>query len=222
MKKEKEKEFVLTEDDFLFLERMILDMGYRKVTKYDSRKIFARLGLSPPRPVVGREASYRYTHNGYTAVLHTSYLESEKKWRDTGTDIGWNLIIEGDEEKYFARPFQRKKGFILKFLRYAWISKWKVDHRPLCPACSAYMDIHRKRGTLQYFWACLRKEKHDDKNPVFLSWDFKLPPKALGFVKIRRSYATRYNIKNKKIGKIIIPAAVKRKRWKIDKPENLT
>lgn len=71
---------------------MILNMGYHKVTKYDSKKIFNRLNLSPPRSIVGRETSYRYTHNGYTVKLHTSYLESEKKWRDKGTDIGWNLI----------------------------------------------------------------------------------------------------------------------------------
>jgi hypothetical protein len=214
-------EFILGEEDFLFLERMLLNMGYRKITPSDSRRTFRRLNLSSPRPIEGRETSYRYNHNGYTVILHTSYLELEKKWRNTGTDIGWNLIAEGDKVKYFARPFQRKKGFILKFLRYAWISKWKVDNRPLCPACNAYMHVHRKKGSRQYFWACWNSEEHPDGKPTFLSWDYNLPPKALEFVKIRRDYAARYNAQNKKNGKIVVPAAVKRRRWKIGSPENL-
>lgn len=214
------QEFILTENDFLFMERMIFSMGYHKITRSDSSKTFIRLNLSPPRPIVGRETSYKYTNNGYTVILHTSYLEASKKWRAKGTDVGWNIIVEGDKEKYFAKPFQRTKGFILKFLRYAWISKYKVDNRPLCKECHAYMNIHRKVKTRQYFWVCGNNEKHLESKSVFLSWDYKLPPKALKFVKIRRIYTARYNTKNKKEGKIVTPAAKIRKRWSIGNPEN--
>ena len=196
-------------------------MGYHKVAKSDFHKTFTRLDLSPPRPIEGKEASYRYTNNNYTVVLHTTYLEKEKKWRDKSTDIGWILIAEGDEAKYFARPFQRKKGFILKFLRYAWISKWKVDNRPLCPSCRHYMNISRRMGTRQYFWSCFKKEKHPSDNAEFLSWDHELPKEAAEFLEIRRSVAEKYNIKNRKNNKKVIPAAVRRKKWPIGNPENL-
>jgi hypothetical protein len=217
------EKFNLTENDFLFLDRMILGMGYHKITKNDSRKTFLRLNLSPPRPIVGRETSYYYNgRNGvYSVILHTSYLEAEKKWRNTGEDAGWNLIAEGDKPLYFAKPFKRTKGFIIRFLRYAWISKWKVDNRPLCLECHAYMDIQRKRGSRQYFWACHKKEKHTSLNPRFVLWDYGLPKKASEFVRIRRSYSSRYRSKNKKLGIVRRPAAVIRKIWHVGTPENL-
>jgi hypothetical protein len=197
-------------------------MGYHRVTRGDFYRTLVRLDLSAPRSIEGKEASYRYTNNNYTVKLHTTFLEKEKKWRDKSTDIGWILIVEGDEAKYFARPFQRKKGFVLKFLRYAWITKWKVDHRPLCPECNGYMDIHRKRGTRQRFWICLNKKNHSGGTPTYLSWDHELPRKASEFLEIRRAYAERYNAKNREIGKIPTPAAKIRKKWPIGNPENLT
>lgn len=212
--------FSLKEEDFLFLNNEILGMGYSKITKTDFKKTFSRLNLTAPRKLEGKETSYRYTNNGYTVILHTTYLESQKKWRDKGKDIGWNLIIEGDEEKYFARPFQRTKNFIVKFLRYAWISKWKVDHRHLCRECSAYMDIYRKKGTRQYFWTCWNKEKHSTIKPIYLSWDYNLPPKAMEFVDIRRKNTRKYIKKIKKEGKTVIPSAIRRKKWIIGNPDN--
>lgn len=218
---EKTPKFVLTSNDFLFLERMLMNMGYHKITRYDSRKNFLRLNISAPRPIIGRESSYYYNHNGYTVILHTTYLEKEKKWRNIGIDAGWNLIAQGDKALYFARPFERTKGFIIKFLRYAAISKWKVDHRPLCPKCNAYMVIFRKINTRKYFWACFNTTRHENNSPEFLFWDYELSPDDLKFVNIRREYTQRYNAKNKKEGKKVTPAAVKRKKWVIGKPENL-
>jgi hypothetical protein len=215
-------EFTMTKEDFFFLNRMILGMGYHIFTKNDSRRTFTRLDLSAPRPLEGRETSYRYTNNNYTAKVHTTYLEREGKWRDKSTDIGWVLIAEGDEAKYFARPFQRKKGFILKILRYAWITKWKVDHRPLCPVCHDNMEIKRKKHSRGYYWACMDKEKHPNGLPEFLPWNYGVPPKAAEFLEIRREYTARYNAKNRKEGKTPTPAAVIRKKWPIGNPENLT
>lgn len=216
----KNGKFVLSYEDFLFLERMLLNMGYRKITRYDSRKNFIRLNLSAPRPIVGREASYYYSHNGYTVILHTTFLEKEKKWREGSTDVGWNLILAGDKPVYFAKPFSRTKGFILKFLRYAAISKWKIDHRPLCPECKAYMAIFRKAETRQCCWACFNKTRHAGGVPKFESWDYELSPEDIKFVSIRREYTKRYHDKNKKEGKTPTPAAKIRKPWEIGFPEN--
>lgn len=215
------EKFTLTADDFLFLDRKMLDIGYHKITRTDQKKLFTRLGLIPPREVTGRETTYFYTNHGYTAIVHTTYLEKEKKWREVGEDSGWVLIREGDHAVYFARPFKRTKSFIIKLLRYAWVTKWKVGHRHLCPECNAYMDIHRKKNIRQYFWICEKKENHKEKKLVFLSWDYLLPKKALEFVKIRRSYTERYKKKNKKDGIERTSAAIIRKPWIISNPENL-
>lgn len=215
------KSFVLTTDDFLFLDRMLLGLGYHKMTRSDQKKSFQRLGLIPPREVTGREVTYFYTNHGYTVILHTTFLAKEKKWREAGDDSGWNLIKEGDKALYFAKPFQRKKGFIIRFLRYAWISKWKVDNRPLCQECNGYMNISRKKGSRQYFWMCFNYEKHPERKAIFLPWDYLLPKKATSFLKIRRSYTARYKAKNKKEGIERKPAALIRRKWKISNPGNL-
>ncbi len=208
----------LTKEDFIFLEKSLLEIGFVEITKTDSKKTFNRLGLSPPRPITGKEASYMYTNNNYTVKIHTTFLKKEGKWRDTSTDIGWCLIAEKDVRKYFSRPFQRKKGFVLKLLRYAWITKWKVDNRHLCPSCNRYMDIKRKQATRQYFWCCTNKAKHTQ--PVFLSWDHNLPPKAKQFVTKRRKNTLKYNKNNELLGKNPTPAPVIRKKWNMRNPEN--
>lgn len=215
------EKFRLTSDDFLFLDRKMLDIGYHKITRSDQKKLFQRLDLIPPREVTGRETTYFYTNHGYTAIVHTTYIEKEKRWREVGEDSGWVLIREGDHAVYFARPFKRTKGFIIKLLRYAWVTKWKVDHRHLCPECDSYMYIHRKKNTRQYFWICEKNTNHKENKPIFLSWDYLLPKKATNFIRIRRSYTERYKNKNKKEGIERTPAAVIRKLWIISNPENL-
>lgn len=221
---EKEK-FVLTHDDFLFLEKTLLDMGYLEETTTYSKRLFERLNLIPPRSITGREATYIYKSreqgNNYTVIIHTTYLKASKKWRDTSTDAAWCLIAEGDNAKYFARPFLRTKGFVLKFLRYAWVTKWKVDHRPLCPQCQDFMDIAKKIEPRGYYWICRNNVRHDENKPVFSPWDFGLPLKASKFVSIRRDYTKRYNDKNKKEGKTPTSARKIRKPWESKKPENL-
>ncbi len=216
------KKFSLTTDDFLFLDKMMIEIGYHRMTENEQKKSFKRLGLISPREITGREVSYFYTNNFYTSIVHTTYLDKENVWRKTGEDSGWVLIRELDKAIYFARPFKRTSGFILKILRYAWVTKWKVDNRPLCPVCDAYMHIHRKKKSRQYFWMCGNKALHLEDNPLlFLPWDYKLPKKALEFIKIRRLYTEKYNRKNKEKGIERTPSAVIRKKWIISKPSNL-
>ncbi len=154
----------------------------------------------------------------FSTLLISKLLKSGES---RGTDAGWILIAEGDKARYFAKPFNRTKGFILKFLRYAWVTKWKVDNRPLCPECQAYMHITKKASTRQYYFICRHKISHKNGEPVFQPWDVGLPLKALKFVSIRREYTERYNKKIKDEGKIVTPARKIRKPWNIGKPENL-
>lgn len=221
----KNEKFFLTEDDFLFFDKMILSINFVKKSRNSSQTDLIRLGLFPPphRKIFGKETTYEYINpdHGYKVVVHITYLEEERMWRDKGTDSGWILIVERDKAIYFAKPFQRKKGFIMRMLRYVWVTKWKVDHRPLCPKCQGYMNLARKKTTGQYFWACSKNLFHDNSKPQFLPWDYSLPPKALEFVKIRRAYTASYRAKNIKLGKKVTRASKIRKRWIIKNPHNL-
>lgn len=217
----KAKLCVLTKEDFLFLESFLLSWGYRRIAKIDKAKSFSRLQLQAPRKLAGSEVGFEYSNHGYTVVIWVSYLEEEGKWRDVGEDAIWILTREGDKALYFAKPFKRISGSILRVLRYAWITKWKVDHRPLCRECKAYMHISRRSNGRGYYWRCDHKEKHTDQKSVFENWDYKLPPKATEFVEIRRNYTAAYKERNEKAGKTPIPAAVIRKPWVKGTPENI-
>jgi hypothetical protein len=230
VKKEKKvNEIALRKKDFVFIAETSMEWGYKLNTKLDSSKTFERLQLSPPRKLPGREAilTYHNSNTGYTSRVPTSYLEAQEIWRKTGTDYFWIMITEADVEKYFTKPFKRPtkeedvEKFVLEVLRYIWIAKWRVDHRWVCPKCSAFMDITRKKGTRQYYHACMRMNQHPDGKPVFLGWDYELPARAKEFVKIRRELSAKYRERNKKAGIIRKPAATIRKKWEIGKPENL-
>lgn len=214
------KKFELTREDYIFVVATLLSWGFKRITRKDSQRTFKRLDLSPPREITGAEAGFIYTANGYSVVVWITYLEAEGKWRDTGTDACWVLIREGDREKYFAKPMPRIPGVIVKMLSYAWIAKWKIDNRPLCDHCKAYMHIKRKKGGRQYYWICENNHSHVGGKPKFKSWDCNLPPKAQLFLNKRRELTKKYKDRLKKENKVVVPAAVKRKRWRIGNPEN--
>lgn len=213
--------FKLTKEDFIFLQGYLLSWGFVKITRRDFAKVFRRLDLQMPRRRTDRETGFMYTNNGYTVIVWTSYIEDEEKWRDTGTDYAWVLIKEGDFVKYFAKPLIRMKSMILKLLRYAWVSKWRVDNRHLCPKCDAYMDIGKRHDRRGYYHICKNTDKHEDGLPFTYGWDHNLPPLAQEFVNIRREYTRQYKERNKRLGLTPKPIATIRKRAIVNKPENL-
>ena len=212
----------LTTEDMNTIDREMIKMGFRNRTTHDSRKVFERLGLIPPRKIIGREEGYEYSNNGYTVKCWTSFVKSLNKFREVGKDVAWILAVEGDQALYFARPLQRRSGtMVQRFLSYAWVTKWKIDHRPLCKHCKAYMNIFRKEHSRSYMWICKNSEKHPSGKFQFESWDIGLPDKAQAFVDIRRENTKRYKAKNQKEGKHPIPAPINRNPWKVGTLENL-
>ena len=200
---------VLTKEHFMALYATLIEIGFEKIVSKGSN-------LVPPRDTVGTETSFIYTSkNGYSVIVHTTYLEKEDKWRDVATDNGWVLIAEHGKEKYFCRPFKRtSEEFIFKILRYAWVTKWKVDHRPLCPVCGSMMEIFYESSPRACFWICRKIKFHKDHKPEMLRWDHGLPEHAQEFVDIRRNYTARYTAKNAQSGVTPTPAPVIRKPWK--------
>ena len=222
-KNSKLSKFTLT--DFIFCSVILKSWTFKKLSRGNFKTTLERLGLEAPRRIKGsKETSFIYSHeNGYSVIIHTTWVEEDGKWRDIGDDAVWVLIVKGDKALYFAKPIARREGFIEIFLRYAWVSKWKVDHRPLCPEseCRAYMEIMKRQKGKGYFWGCNKKKYHSDHKFITLEWDYELPPKATAFLKIRRESTAKYKARLQKAGKVVVPARVKRKIWVIKKPQNL-
>ncbi len=203
-------------------------LGFHKIGSKQIHKDFTRLDLEKRiRRIQGYETGFQYSNGTYTEKIWSTFLEKENKLRDKGTDAGWVILTKGDILIYCTQYFTRKnKNFFVDMKEYARITKQKIDNTPLCPCkkCEREMEIHRKKGTRQYFWICINSEKHS--KPTFLSWDYGLSEEDKKFLGIRRKNTVSYKKKNQKAfeesGKPIpIPKAKTRKVRKVGRPENL-
>lgn len=217
-----------THEDFLYIQKALLQHGFTQKSTISFKKDFKRLGLEAPRNLQGREEGFFYSENNLTVWVWTTYLASEQKFRDVGTDMGWVLITEGDDVRYFAKPIKRDNGFIVNLLSKAWVAQCRVKYRPLCPVCHAYMQIVRKK-TNACCWGCFKLEYHPSTTalpaPSFLRWDDvgpqgSLPQKAKEYVTKLRKGVALYKAKNRKKGITRTPAALLRKKWIVHNPQN--
>lgn len=214
-----------TEQDFIFIKKNLEAIGFRQINHPNFKKNFERLGIAAPRNITGREEGFEWTENMFTIKIWTTYITKDKKFRDTGTDMGWVLILQGDMAQYFAKPIKRTKDFVVNLLSKAWITQWRVKNRPLCKQCDAYMQIQHNDNNGAYFWGCQKIEKHSTTQPQYLGWDSigsqgKLPQRAKQYVDRMRAGVAKYKEKNKKKGIERTPARKIRKNWEITKPEN--
>lgn len=202
---------ILDEGSFELLEQALRQMGFRRVTDVEFRTDFKRLDLKAPRPRPGREVGFIFTANFLTVRIWTTWLAHENKAREV--DESWILIVDGDKAVYFSHPLHRTKNFTLNLLRQAWIARWRVLHRPLCPECKNFMDIVRGRGLKSRYWRCGRLTAHADRKPASLAWDHGLPKKAKRFVKTLRKPRCRYVKRRRAEGKPLHVALLTRKPW---------
>lgn len=200
---------------FGWLEHNLLRRGFRKRSRKEFRSDFRRLEPKPPSPRPGREAGFTFSANGYEVVVWTTFVESAQVARNR--DAGWVLIKEGDEVLYFSRPIHRTKHFLHNLLLQASIARARVLHRPLCPDCSASMDIVAGKTLKARFWKCT-KPAH--RKPVHLPWDYGLPMEVLPYIAKIRQARKRYRQKLKAQGKKPGVALLKRKGWTIGKQQN--
>ncbi len=212
---------LLSAEDYQLLRELLLQTGYTPISKKHKAKEMERLALVAPRRLEGSEEGWRYSSNGYTAVLWTSFLPTKQKFRDVGTDIGWVIITQGDEIAYSATPIPRRKDFVLRMARKAWVTKWKIDNIPLCPCCNARMAIYRRPMTRQYLFVCKKSEQHHDGVFRFRSWDYELPRNAQAFIDLEPSIREAYRDKDAARCIIRTPKAAIRKKWEVGKTENI-
>lgn len=206
------------EEAFASFKQKLLALEFRELTNEEFFKSFKRLGLEAPRPLEGRETGFIFAANDLKVYVWTTYLSSARKSRDS--DAGWVLIAEGDKARYFTHPLRRTKNFLLKLSRYAWVARWRVLNRPLCPQCHNYMRIAYGLALKSRYWRCDHKESHDPRRPIFISWDHGMPPKALSFIKRERKPRRKYRETRKKEGRPNNVAMLNRKKWTKYRPEN--
>lgn len=182
--------------------------GFRPLTKEESKTVFARLELIPSSSREGRELGFIFSANGLDVIVWTSFVQRDGQAREQ--DSGWVLIRDGDRARYFARPRSRTLNFLQNLLEDACIARQRVIHRPTCPepGCKQQMRIARGSGLKSRFWRCFRPEYHS--KAVKLPWDFGLPPEVLERVLKRRKARVA-------AGK----AMLRRKGWKVGRPDNL-
>ncbi len=217
------KRAVLTVNDFLTIKNELERLGFREVGIYEFRNDFKRLGLQSPRKVSGREVGFKFEANHLIVKVWTSFEKKTGEFRKK--DAGWVLICQGDDARYFSGKLHRTKNFVARILSFAWISKWKVEHRPLCPVCHAFMEITTgSKNPKSKYWSCEKILSHPNGKKSRLDWDHGITrekmPKAYLFLMKKRKKAAKYRAKLRKEGKPTDQAMFKRKKWKRKRPEN--
>lgn len=207
-----------TLENFTNFERELRKLGFRAISVFEFRKQFDRLGLKAPRPRMGREIGFTFFANGLTVVVWTTWLWRERMARKE--DAGWILIAKGDSVLYFSHPLHRTKNFLKNLYRHAWIARWRVMHRPLCPECNAYMNIARGRAMKSRYWLCRNVSRHLGRVIVRLDWDFGIPPRAKKLLGDLRKARRKQFEERRSEGKAANVAPLRRKRWEIRRIEN--
>jgi len=210
---------VFKEENFETLERTFQEMGFRRITDVEFQTNFRRFGLVAPTSRFGREVGFIFTANDLTVHVWTTWLGRESRTRRA--DEAWVLIECEDKAVYFSHPLHRTKNFMLNLLRQAWIARWRVLNRPLCPKCRNFMDIVHGRGLKSRYWSCIRTAAHADQKPAFLDWDYGLPPKAKYYVRTLRRKRHLYEKQRRAEGKPLHVALLTRKPWQgVFQPED--
>ncbi|MBL7053755.1 hypothetical protein ISS06_00945 [Patescibacteria group bacterium] len=193
------------------MQQQFRSWGFRQIGVKEFQQTFRRLRLRAPRSRPGREVGFVFAKNGLEVTAWTTWMMIEQKARES--DAAWIVISKQDNALYFSHPIHRTKNFVVTFLRQAWIAMYKIKHRPICLQCNKFMNIAKSKGIKSRYWSCCNKSEHKDNQPVWLSWDYGLPPKALAYVKKNRKQRTKYRQQLAEQGKPQYQSLKKRKPW---------
>ncbi len=197
------KQVLPEKSDFTVISRMLNQWGFREFSD-EFWKRLRHLSLKAPRPRPGRETGFTFSANGLTVIVWTTWLEEQKIARPK--DAALILIIENNKVRYFSHPIHRTKNFVKNLLNQAWIARWRVLHRPLCPVCRQFMKIAFGKGIKSRYWCCPKDKRR-------FNWDINLPPKAKRYLKNLRRRRAKYRRERRQQGKQVHVAIKIRKPW---------
>lgn len=206
------KKVLPTAGEGKYLGQELIKLGFRQVTRNDWKFVRETEDLKVPRKRTGYEIGYVYFANGYLVYVWTTF--DAETFEAFESDAGWVLVVgEGNKRLYSSPRLHRTKYFISRILSYAWICKWKIDHRPLCPECKKAMVLARGKHLKQRYWKCAYRKGHVNHKNVNISWDSNLPKKAQKFLDERRKKRSKYRKKRRKEGKSTDQAMLRRKTY---------
>lgn len=217
----------ITPETFERIKKWIIDHGGRILGDKEKKKTYESIGLVPPERKVRNygEVGGIFFINGLIIFVWTSFVM--KTMEDNWQDHGWVLIISRDQKKFFAQPKNRTANFEQNLIRELEIALARAHARPNCSICKRRMSIYKKYNknkeggvvSISTMWACFNKEKH--ARPTFEDWDTGLSEKQKKFVNSRRKFRKKKRDSDKEKGVTRTPAAKKRKKWTITRPDNL-
>ncbi|HEY4489869.1 MAG TPA: hypothetical protein VJC12_01270 [Candidatus Paceibacterota bacterium] len=198
---------------FSWLEKKFRQMGFRPLESSEVRKDIVRFAAVAPHPRRGREVGFIFSANGLDIVAWTTWLKEMQEARES--DSGWVLIKETGAPLYFSHEIRRTKNFLWNLLLNARVAQLRVLSRPLCPECRQFMSIVRGPAIKSRYWACLRRQFHENKRIQRYGWDYGLSAQALLWVRDVRRRRDRQKKKLAKQGKLPKkPAVLVRHGWK--------
>lgn len=176
--------------DYLWLVKKLKDeRGFWWIDGKSVRDDIERFKLVPPTlKKKYREVGLRFSANGYTVKVWTSFVEELQAFQDD--DQGYVLIVRDRDNVpvYYAQYTRRTKNFAYNLYMRARIAQSRVRARPLCTdsECLCRMGIAKGRNGKGLVWECLNDEHHGFRKGPRKSIDLGLDAEELKFAKARR------------------------------------
>lgn len=174
--------------DFYRLARLLRNDGFSFISSQEMKDERYRYGIISNTKDPGRETGFRYSKNGYTVRVWTSFVEKSQTYKIH--DNGFVLIARASDNYvvYWGKTLRRTKNFADNIFMLAKKCRQVVDGVRPCPdeKCRRLLQIVPGRGGKGRMYACLNDELHGRGKGPTVSIDSGLDAEMLAYAKAER------------------------------------
>lgn len=181
--------------EFYRLVDMMRQEGFHRISPREMRDDRYRYGVRSITYDPGREEGFRYTQNGYTVRVWSSFVEATQTYKEH--DYGFVLIVrdKGNFVAYWGRLIRRTKNFTDNIFMLGRKCKQVVQGVRPCPdeGCRHLMHIVPGRAGKGRMYACINDVFHGRGKGPTMSIDSGLTEDMKAYALQQRAARKRDN-----------------------------
>lgn len=149
-------------------------VGFTYTTGAELSKLIPNSDFFYKNIVLDDEAIFIYQARGLMMIARPKFSEVQDTFILSRGKARVSIVNMADQKVVYVSKMFYKRSFRFwsDLGNYAYISKLKIDRRPIC-LCLLDMDIVFK-FTNQVYWVCRNKNMHPDGRYVSMWWDLGL------------------------------------------------
>jgi hypothetical protein len=217
---------------FADLRARLLALKFTEMNLREFRLDRDRLDLAPPdRRKQGKiypQVGFAFYANGHRVKVWTTFEEIPGQARLQAQ--GWVIITRYDKAVHFSRPVKRTEFFVERLVGRAKVNQERILSDNVCPTCRRRMEVVMGSRFGSRYWECVSPKCPSRINgkPQRKNFNNGLSEESKLFQKEdnrdRDYYRRTMNFCKlflNEAGIPYVPARVRRKGWKVNRPENL-